>query len=152
MCSRIRMEKVFYLVGIALKLRLYFSIDWNSRSQDTWWHGIHVEELPSQWSHNVLPLGDCSESGDTRVWGLGLLQSVLDCDSPPGGGGLSGYWILMIFYQHSHIFRVQTLALVTGTGAQRSWSSISPWGLTTRGGGQLTCRETLFRGDFIDWW
>ena len=103
LCSKMAKEKVVYLVEIALKVWLLCSIDWNTRSKNTWWHGIFVEELPSQWSNNVLPMGDWCESGDTRVRGLGLLQSVLDCDSSPSGGGLSGYWITKYLY-HSHIF------------------------------------------------
>ena len=69
----------------------------------------------------------------------------------PGLWLISGWWrtVLVLNYDnhHDHISCLQTLAMVTGTGAQRSWSSIFPWGLTTRGGGQLTSQETCFR-----WW
>ena len=90
-----------------------------------------------QWGTDArVEILECEDWDCFRVsWTVTHLRVVEDCL----GTELQNIYIILTFSC------VQTLAMVTGTGAQRSWSSIFPWGLTTRGGGQLTSQETCFR-------
>ena len=72
-----------------------------------------------QWGDDArVEILECEDQDCFRLsWSVSLLRVVEDC---------LGNVIRAVSPDKAHTFSVQTLEMVTGTGARRSWCSISP--------------------------